>query len=280
MQKYKLLFFLLPMVIFLLATNPVLASNPQKPDIEKLIKQVGIDQALQDVENDFRLQLLKERISRATNRFNEKEFKIFLGPLSAKEISDKVIERIAKELTSEQITQLNILFDKAVFKKLINKEQELRNSSELDIQQSILDSEQEVFSPNYLDLIEDIVDASLIVQQKAFLTATVLRERSKAPLEELGKFSEEEAQKLEYNINAYKDRIYTSMRSEIVVLYAIKLKSFSLAELQEILDILNNAHRTSLMYMVMDTLGLEISSRLNKSIKAVMQTRKTKGEGI
>ena len=167
--------------LFTLSAGAEEIETPESPTLQRLLAVSSIDDAINALEKQLLLEHVKERITDPENALTSAEQELFMQGIKASAIRRQVIDSLAQELSPQEIDYLLQYYGKDLLVKMNRaKKAALHNTQNQNITAFLEEALVNPPSRERIRLINELVDASLIVEQKIFVTTAIVKEKTRA----------------------------------------------------------------------------------------------------
>ena len=163
-----------------------------------------------------------------------------------------------------------------VIKMLESEKAEQLGNPQVDTKNYLKSIMNNLPSKSRIELIHELVDVSLMVEQQVYFNAVMIYEKNKASLSYQNNYDEEQAQRLEYYIENFKQNMADTIRPEMRLVFMRNYNSFSDGEIMSLISLMKERKRLKYQALFVDTLADVLAERIRKGITALFVYREKK----
>ena len=276
-SKLKIIITVLVYFAISISSSGLCIANDKTKRAEQLMDLAGSTWAITFLVEEIALEQVKEKIIYPDDGLTETERSIYFKQFELEGMLQSVRQVIVDSLTEKELDELIDYFSQPLIVKMLeNEKAEQLGNPQIDTKKYLKSIMNNLPSKSRIELIHELVDVSLMVEQQVYFNAVMIYEKNKASLSYQDEYDEEQAQRLEYYIENFKQNMADSIRPEMRLVFMRNYDSFSDGEISSLISLMKEKKRLKYQALFVDTLAEVLAERIRKGITALLVHREKK----
>ena len=261
--------------IFWALTNGAwLHAKDEVNSIEHLMNFAGSTHVIEQLIEEMELEQIKEKISLLNGGLTPFEERLYFKQLQLTHMKNNVKERLSQTLPEAELAGLLDFYKQPLIQKMFQLRKDFdQGESERSTKNYLRSLIGQPPTRQRIELMHQLVDVSLLVEQQIYLSAVITYEKNKVPMEFHDRYGEEEAQKLEYHIERYKENMVDAIRPEVRVVFMNIYASLSDDEIAQLIELLQKKSRLSYQAAFVDAMAEVLAESVRAGILGILNHR-------
>ena len=261
--------------IFWALTNGAwLHAKDEVNSIEHLMNLAGSTHVIEQLIEEMELEQIKEKISVLNGGLTPFEERLYFKQLQLTHMKNNVKERLSQTLPEAELAGLLDFYKQPLIQKILQLRKDFdKGESERSTKNYLRSLIGQPPTRQRIELMHQLVDVSLLVEQQIYLSAVITYEKNKVPMEFHDRYGEEEAQKLEYHIERYKENMVDAIRPEVRVVFMNIYASLSDDEIAQLIELLQKKSRLSYQAAFVDAMAEVLAESVRAGILGILNHR-------
>lgn len=243
-------------------------------DIELLMQLSALDNIIEVSHQNIVNELTIEKITAPNAALNDDEIAVYLEKLSVPILKQHIIDVLMRDLEKSDVDYLVDFFkqnDIKAYTALLAASY----GSDFSAKKAeyVRGLATKPLSKERIELITRVSDASMVVAQRVFLQAAIIKAITKGKLEYFNKYNDDEKQKLDYYVVNYKDTLRANFRKDMLVTHVFLFDSMNDAQLTHLLALFSDEKRMRYEMMVTDAFANALAFGFDHGIKTILKYR-------
>lgn len=262
-------------ILWMLTWPATLYAQAKIDQVEKLMELAGSTHTIELLIEEMQLEQVKEKINLLDDGLTVLEERLYFKKLSLADIKDNISKILLESLSEDEVSALVTFYEQPLIKRMLGlrKKHETNDNTQSTKKflKALIDNPP---ARQRIELIHQLVDASLFVEQQVYLSAVISYEKNKTPLAFYERYDEEQAQRLEYYIERYKENMVSAIKPEARVTFMKIFAPLNDDEINQLISLLRGKERLAYQAAFIDAAAEVLGNGVKTGIIEILSHRK------